>query len=100
MLRACGQLGIAFVPFFSIAGEARTAGPSRAEHEEVRSVARAHGVSHAQVRLAWILQKGAHVLAIPGTGSPDHLVDNVAAGAIRLTEEDLRLLHRIDPSAS
>ncbi|MGJ5748916.1 aryl-alcohol dehydrogenase-like predicted oxidoreductase [Streptomyces puniciscabiei] len=100
MLRVCAAQGIAFVPFFSIAGAGREAGTARAEHEQVRSVARAHGVSAAQVRLAWILQQGPHVLAIPGTGNPEHLVDNVAAGALRLTEEDLRTLDSIRRPAS
>ncbi|OEV12332.1 oxidoreductase [Streptomyces nanshensis] len=100
MLRTCAAHGIAFVPFFSIAGEGREAGTVRAEHDHVRTVARAHGVSPAQVRLAWILQQGAHVLAIPGTGNPDHLVDNVAAGALRLTAEELALLDAIGESAS
>ncbi|MFD8543195.1 aldo/keto reductase [Streptomyces sp. NPDC059649] len=92
MLRTCAARGIAFVPFFAIAGEGREAGAVRAEHDEVCAVARAHGVSPAQVRLAWTLQQGIHVLAIPGTGNPDHLVDNVAAGGLRLTEEELELL--------
>ena len=48
----------------------------------------------AQVRLAWTLHRGPHVLAIPGTGDPDHLVDNVAAGALRLTDEDVAALTR------
>jgi pyridoxine 4-dehydrogenase len=55
-------------------------------------VARAHGVSAAQVRLAWTLHRGPHVLAIPGTGNPDHLADNVAAGALRLSEDELARL--------
>ncbi|MCP3785227.1 aldo/keto reductase [Micromonospora sp. A3M-1-15] len=100
LLRACAEFGIAFVPFFAIAGEGRMAGAARAEHDEVRAVARVHGISYAQIRLAWILRKGAHVLAIPGTGNPDHLVDNVAAGAIRLTEEELQLLNAIGSSKS
>ena len=58
----------------------------------MRTVADRHGVTPHQVRLAWTLHRGAHVLAIPGTGDPDHLVENVAAGAIRLTPEDLALL--------
>ncbi|MEU8034219.1 oxidoreductase [Streptomyces sp. NPDC049099] len=95
MLRACAAQGIAFVPFFSIAGQGREAGAVRAEHDQVRAVARAHGVSPAQVRLAWTLQQGSHVLAIPGTGNPEHLVDNVAAGALRLTPEERRLLDSI-----
>ncbi|MEV0123221.1 oxidoreductase [Streptomyces sp. NPDC050703] len=100
MLRACAERGIAFVPFFSIAGQGREAGAVRAEHDEVQAVARAHGVSPAQVRLAWILQQGAHVLAIPGTGNPAHLVDNVAAGALRLAADELQLLDSIGRSAS
>lgn len=100
MLRACAERGIAFVPFFSIAGEGREAGAVRTEHDQVHAVARAHDVSPAQVRLAWILQQGAHVLAIPGTGNPEHLVDNVAAGALRLTQEEFQLLDAIGRSAS
>jgi pyridoxine 4-dehydrogenase len=35
------------------------------------------------------------VLAIPGTGSLAHLAENVDAGALRLTEEDLALLRSL-----
>ncbi|MFD7786045.1 oxidoreductase [Streptomyces nojiriensis] len=94
-VRACGEQGIAFVPFYSIAGTGRQAGASGAEHEGVRAVARAHGASPAQVRLAWTLRRGPHVLAIPGTGDPDHLDANVAAGALRLSEEDLSVLEAV-----
>ncbi|MFF1421436.1 aldo/keto reductase [Streptomyces sp. NPDC058280] len=100
MLRECAAHGIAFVPFFSIAGEGREAGAVKAEHDQVDAVALAHGVSSAQVRLAWTLQQGAHVLAIPGTGNPEHLVDNVAAGALRLTVEELQLLDSTGRPAS
>lgn len=61
----------------------------------MRAVARAHGVSAAQVRLAWTLHRGPHVLAIPGTGDPGHLAANVAAGALRLCEDELALLDRL-----
>ncbi|MGA4839028.1 oxidoreductase [Streptomyces sp. G45] len=95
MLRACAQHGIAFVPFFAIAGKGREAGAVQAERAEVRAIADAHGVSPAQVRLAWILHQGAHVLAIPGTGNPAHLDANVAAGTLRLAEKELRLLDAV-----
>ena len=101
VLRACGDLGIAFVPFYSIAGARTVPGvePVHAAEDgqdaRVRHVARAHGVSAAQVRLAWTLHQGPHVLAIPGTGDPAHLEDNIAAGALRLTPEDLELLAQI-----
>ena len=55
----------------------------------MRVIARARGVTPAQVRIAWTLSRGPHVLAIPGTSDPEHLEENVAAGALRLTEEHL-----------
>lgn len=92
VLAACAEQGIAFVPFFAIAGEGREGGKPAGEREPVLAVARAHGATPAQVRLAWTLAQGDHVLAIPGTGSLAHLAENVAASALRLTEEDLALL--------
>ncbi|MFK0104093.1 aldo/keto reductase [Streptomyces sp. NPDC091217] len=99
LLRLCGELGLAFVPFFAIAGAGREAGPAAGDSEEVCAVARAHGVSPAQVRLAWTLQQGPHVLAIPGTGDPGHLAQNVAAGALRLSKEELARLASLRPAA-
>ncbi|WP_455358712.1 aldo/keto reductase [Streptomyces sp. SYSU K21746] len=96
-LHACGEEGVAFVPFFAIAGAGREAGASDADSAEVLAVARAHGATAAQVRLAWTLQRGPHVLAIPGTGNPDHLTDNVAAGALRLSADELTLLESLHP---
>ncbi|MFD7470945.1 aldo/keto reductase, partial [Streptomyces sp. NPDC059837] len=98
LLRRCGETGVAFVPFFAIAGKGGAQGPSGADGDEVLAVARAHGVTPAQVRLAWTLRQGPHVLAIPGTGSPDHLVENVAAGALRLTDDEMARLDALHQS--
>ncbi|MEU3891635.1 oxidoreductase [Streptomyces sp. NPDC029041] len=92
LLRVCGEEGIAFVPFYAVAGEAGEHGADTAHDEDVRAIARAHGASPAQIRIAWTLHQGPHVLAIPGTGNPDHLTENVAAGAIRLADEELKRL--------
>ncbi len=98
-VRSCGEQGVAFVPFYSIAGAGREAGVhdgvAGTGSAEVLAVARAHGASPAQVRLAWTLHLGEHVLAIPGTGNTDHLAANVAAGALRLSEDELRLLDAV-----
>jgi pyridoxine 4-dehydrogenase len=91
-VRSCGEQGVAFVPFFAIAGSGREAGFQDAESPAVLAVAHAHGATPAQVRLAWTLHQGPHVLAIPGTGNPDHLVANIAAGALRLSPDDLARL--------
>ncbi|GGS60581.1 oxidoreductase [Streptomyces cinerochromogenes] len=92
VLRLCGAHGIAFVPFYAVAGAAGEHGATTAHDDAVLSAARAHGVSPAQVRIAWTLHQGPHVLAIPGTGDPGHLAENVAAGALRLTGEELARL--------
>ena len=88
----CARRGIAFVPFFAIAGPGREAGASEVSGEAVRRVAAGRGVTPHQVRLAWTLHRGPNVLAIPGTGSERHLIENVAAGALRFTAEELALL--------
>ncbi|MFF7366956.1 aldo/keto reductase [Streptomyces tricolor] len=100
VLRLCGEHGIAFVPFYAVAGAAGEQGATTAHDDAVLSVARAHGVGPAQVRIAWTLHQGPHVLAIPGTGNPDHLAENVAAGALRLSEDDLTRLDEARGRAS
>jgi len=102
VLRRCGEQGIAFVPFFAIAGAGRHRGPAVSQGgappergslaEAVAAIAGTHGATPAQIRLAWTLHQGPHVLAIPGTGSPGHLAENVAAGAIRLSAPELASL--------
>ncbi|MEU8851453.1 aldo/keto reductase [Streptomyces sp. NPDC048564] len=93
LLRLCGEQGVAFVPFYAVAGDTGEQGATAAHDDEVLAVAQAHGASPAQVRIAWTLHQGGHVLAIPGTGNPDHLAENVAAGALRLTDDDLARLN-------
>ena len=79
--------------------EARGVGVTGPENPEVLAVARAHGATAAQVRLAWTLQRGPHVLAIPGTGDPDHLTANVAAAALRLSPDEMTGLESLPRGA-
>ncbi|MEV5568946.1 oxidoreductase [Spirillospora sp. NPDC052269] len=97
LLRLCGEQGIAFVPFYSIAGDGRTAGASTEDSGTVQALADARGVSTAQIRLAWTLHRGPHVLAIPGTGDLDHLAQNVAAGHLHLSKDELAALDSRHP---
>ncbi|MFI9639821.1 aldo/keto reductase [Micromonospora sp. NPDC051925] len=92
LVRECGVRGIAYVPFFALAGVNREGGARTDHAAAVHAVARAHGVTPQQVRLAWTLHQGPHVLAIPGTGDPEHVAENVAAAALRLTPDDLAAL--------
>ncbi|MFC8436144.1 oxidoreductase [Streptomyces sp. NPDC057253] len=99
MVRICREQGIAFVPFYAIAGEGAEQGATAGHDEAVLAIAQVHGATPAQVRLAWTLAQGPHVLAIPGTGNPDHLTENIAAGALRLTEDELDSLNSLHQQA-
>jgi aryl-alcohol dehydrogenase-like predicted oxidoreductase len=53
----------------------------------------------AQLALAWLLTRGTHVIAIPGTTSITHLEENVEAGEVTLSSDmtarlDLAINHR------
>ncbi|MBN6051777.1 aldo/keto reductase, partial [Nonomuraea sp. RK-328] len=83
LVDACARAGIAYVPFFPVGGfQPITAA-------RLDAVAARHGATVPQVALAWLPGRSPNVLLIPGTGSLAHLEENVAAGALKLTAEDL-----------
>lgn len=59
-------------------------------------IARRHDATPAQVALAWILRR-ANVIAIPKSGTPDHIRQNRAAADLQLTGEDIALLDEAYP---
>ena len=83
----CERAGIGFIPWYPLAA-GRLAQPGGA----VAEVAARHGATPGQVALAWLLARSEVVLPIPGTGSPDHLEENVAAAQLSLGPDDLALL--------
>lgn len=62
----------------------------------LREVAESHGVTSAQVALAWVLRQDG-LIAIPRAGTPDHVRENRAAVDLRLTQEDLAALDNAFP---
>lgn len=84
LLDLCERSGAAFVPFFPLGGGHRPIDEAR-----VAKVADGYGATPAQVALAWLLATAPHMLAIPGTGSVDHLEENMGAADLHLTDEDL-----------
>jgi aryl-alcohol dehydrogenase-like predicted oxidoreductase len=68
-------------------------GEHRVRNEELVGrlglIAAARGLTPAQLALAWLLAQGNDVVAIPGTRRPHRVSENVAAGRIRLSTEDL-----------
>jgi pyridoxine 4-dehydrogenase len=78
---------IAFIPWFPIA-----TGDLAAPDSPVADIAAELGATPSQVALAWLLQKSPVVLPIPGTKSVEHLTENLGAGAVTLSAEDMARL--------
>lgn len=103
VLEACRELGTTFVAFSPVARGVLAGGvrdvAQLAEHDLRRgmprfqgdnwpanlalvdrfcAVAAEHDVTPAQLSLAWVLSRGEHVVAIPGTGSIAHMEENIA----------------------
>ena len=87
VLDYCTRENLGFIPWFPLAtGDlARSAGP-------IATLARRHGATRGQVALAWLLAKSPVMLPIPGTSSVDHLRENVAAAALKLTSPEIEVL--------
>ena len=64
---------------------------------ELRRIADRHGVTPAQVALAWVL-RGENIIAIPRSGNPDHVRENRAALDIQLTPADISELDLAFPA--
>ncbi|MFC6006876.1 oxidoreductase [Angustibacter luteus] len=88
VLARCTAVGVAYVPYFPL-GSAFPHLPKVTEQPQVQAVAARHGVPASRVGLAWVLSRAENVLLIPGTSSVDHLEDNLAAGDLTLSAQDL-----------
>ncbi|MFJ1604832.1 aldo/keto reductase [Streptomyces sp. NPDC088253] len=86
LLRLCETRGIAFLPWFPLGNGSLTADP------ECARIAAAHGATPGQIALAWLLHRSPVLCPTPGTGSLAHLEENLDAGAVRLTAEDMAAL--------
>jgi pyridoxine 4-dehydrogenase len=93
VLELCAREGIAYVPYFPL-GSAFPGMPKVIDQPAVQAVAARHGVTPAQVGLAWLLARFDNTLLIPGTSSVAHLEDNLAVASIELTTDDITELEQ------
>ena len=89
-------LGMAYVPFFPLGGF------SPLQSSTLSEVAAGLGATPLQVALAWLLHRAPNMLLIPGTSSPAHLRENLAAAELKLPADALAKLdgigRRTDPA--
>jgi diketogulonate reductase-like aldo/keto reductase len=91
----CEQHGVAVVAY-SPFGSGAFPGPRTKGGRALQLVADVHGATPRQVALAFLTQRPS-VFAIPKAGRPEHVEDNAAAGALRLTSADVARLDRAFP---
>jgi aryl-alcohol dehydrogenase-like predicted oxidoreductase len=114
VLKACRDLGIAFVAYSPLgrgfltgtiankealdADDFRRTNPRFSDEalaenarfvELIREVAAAKGVTAAQVALAWVLAQGDDVFVIPGTRRVERLKENLGAWKVQFSAEEL-----------
>jgi pyridoxine 4-dehydrogenase len=81
MVDLCETEGIVFIPW----------APVQESQDNVAVAAAAHrrGITEHQVILAWLLAISPAMLPIPGTGSPEHVTENIAATAVDLSRQEI-----------
>jgi pyridoxine 4-dehydrogenase len=87
MVDLCDQEKLVFLPWAPIQDADRL--------PPVLSAARIHGASTRQIVLAWLLTRSPQILPIPGTGSPDHVGENVAAATVQLTNLEATAIYEV-----
>jgi pyridoxine 4-dehydrogenase len=89
LLEHCEAHGIGFIPWFPLAtGElSKRGGPLEQLADELQA-------TPSQLALAWLLRRSPVMLPIPGTSTRPHLEENLAAAALKLSDEQFEALSR------
>lgn len=90
VLDYCEAKSIGFMPWSPLGQGSILRGEST-----LKEVAAARGTSQVQMALAWLLARSGVMLPIPGTGSAEHLRQNVEALGIRLTAAEMAQLDEV-----
>jgi pyridoxine 4-dehydrogenase len=80
MVDLCDSEDIVFLPWAPIQ-ESDSLPP-------VLNAARRLGVGTREIALAWLLGRSKQILPIPGSGSAEHVAENVAAASLELTNDE------------
>jgi pyridoxine 4-dehydrogenase len=81
--------GISYVPFFPLGGF------TPLQSSVLNATAASLQATPMQVALAWLLHRSANILLIPGTSSPEHLRENLAAASLQLSPQAMADLDSI-----
>ena len=89
VLELCTRERIVFIPWAPIARGSAERLENNETGKGLAAVAQARGVSVLQLAIAWLLAKSPLMLPIPGTSSPEHLDEDVAAARLALSPTEM-----------
>lgn len=89
MIDTLARDSIPYVPFFPLGGF------SPLQSDALSAVAAELNATPMQVAIKWLLQRSPNLLVIPGTASPAHLRENLAAAELVLGDEIVSMLDTI-----
>ncbi len=89
LIDALARDGVPYVPFFPLGGF------TPLQSSTLSAVAQGLGATPMQVALAWLLKRAPNILLIPGTSSPAHLRDNLAAAELDLPDDAMAKLDSV-----
>lgn len=93
VLAYCSSMSIPYLPYYPLLSGHVLRQPA------VQLVARELAITPAQLAIAWLRAQSPSVIPIPGTRSPIHLRDNIAAQRLALPSHALRTLQtQVPPS--
>ncbi len=81
----CERNRIVFIPWAPL-------GFGATNDSVVGRIAKAHQATARQIAIAWALQRSPMILPIPGTSSPAHVEENIAAAGLRLSDQEFKEL--------
>ena len=84
LIDLCEQEDMVFLPWAPIQESSRRVA--------VAVAAERRGMTERQIALAWLLAISPATLPIPGTSSPEHAEENVAAAAIELSRDEIEAI--------
>jgi aryl-alcohol dehydrogenase-like predicted oxidoreductase len=87
VLDYCDINNIGFIPWFPLA-----AGSLAAPASVLSKISTKLNATNGQVAIAWLLKRSHVMLPIPGTGKVNHLLENVAAATLELSDDDFKAL--------
>jgi pyridoxine 4-dehydrogenase len=87
MVDLCDQESIVFLPWAPI--------QDADELVPVLTAARRLNAATRQVALSWLLGRSPQILPIPGSGSPEHVAENVAAASVQLTNDEANAIFEL-----